>query len=233
MDLWHILGLAMVLYFVVFSIVDSRRLRNADAPETEPVTAPPASTPVTRRAESLARDLIGRMKERDLGRLLLSDYRFTARITRQDMSGPEEIRNRLNGMLQEMIRYLGLPPGYTVEVIPDESMALAPDRAAECDFARRRINFYLRRSQEPEFLTLLLCHECAHYFCFHHGMYDYRHKQLNEWNTDTVACLMGFSKYMLACSSGHYLKPAQFAAVRWTLLQERKALSGGQASPAA
>ena len=232
MGLGTVLGLGMVLYVVGFSIVDEYRLRTFDAPDREPVTRPPVSTPETREAEQLAADRIRLMKERKLTLLLLTDYRFTDRITRKDMADPESIRKKLDEMLQEMLRHLELPPVFTVAVIPDRDGAIAPDRGAECNFPQHRINFFLRGSETPETLTAMLCHECAHYFSYHHGMYEYKRFLLNEWNTDTVACLMGFSKYMLASDHGHYLKTEQLRAVRWTLLQERKALSAAQAGQA-
>ena len=98
MDLPHILGLAMVLYFVVFSIVDEHRIRTLDDPDREPVTAPPASTPQTRKAEELARNRMDLMKKRKLGHLLLADYRFSSRLTRKDMTSPDSIRKKLDEM---------------------------------------------------------------------------------------------------------------------------------------
>ena len=233
MELRYILGLGMILYFVVSSIVDNHRTRTAVESDEELVKEPPPSTPQTRKAEELARDRISVMEKRKLDRFLLKDYRFTQWIGKEDMRSPESMRNKLNAMLQEMIRYLELPTGYTVEVIPDEDMTIAPDRSAECDYVHRRINFYPRSSHTPEQLGTLLCHECAHYFCFYHNMHDARHVRLNELNTDTVACLMGFSRYMLIPGSMNYLKPDQVKAVRWTLLQERKALAAGREDPAA
>ena len=229
MDLPHILGLAMVLYFVVFSIVDEHRIRTLDDPDREPVTAPPASTPQTRKAEELARNRMDLMKKRKLGHLLLADYRLSSRLTRKDMTSPDSIRKKLDEMFQEMLRYLNLPPTFTVEVVPDEDRTIAPDRDAECNFALHKIRFFLRSCFTPEQLTNMLCHECAHYFCYHYNMYEFKRFRLNELYTDTVACLMGFSKYMIIPDPICYLKPEQMRAVRWTLLQERGTVPAGQA----
>ena len=228
MDLEHILGLAMVLYFVIFSIVDRKNDLPVDDPAREPVPAPPVSTPQTRKADALTRNRIDRIRNRGLGHLLMADYRFSVTLSQQDMGCPGDIRQKLNEMLQEMLLYLNLPAVYTVEVIPDEDKTVAPDRAAECDFSHRRINFFLRSQYGADQLTAMLCHECAHYFCFYHGMHQNRFFMLNEWNTDIVACLIGFSKYMFIPNTVNYLTLEQLKAVRWTLLQERKALAAGQ-----
>ena len=233
MDVQHILGLAMVLYFVVFSIVDHFHPQSCDDPDREPVTAPPPSTPPVRRAEYLTRKRIELMKKRNLGHLLLTDYRFTDKLTEKDMTSPENIREKLNAMLREMMVYLNLPPTYTVDVIPDEDWSLAPDRGAECAFACKKINFFLRSQYTPEQLVSMLVHECAHYVCHFYGMYEYKVFMVNEWNTDIVACLMGFSKYMLIPNPVTYLKTEQLKMVRWMILQERKALSPGSAEGAA
>ena len=227
MDLGYILGVAMILLIAGSSVQDRRRFRTFDEPGREPVARPPASTPQTRKAEELARNRIARIRERGLGTLLLDDFRFSARITPKEMGSPEAVRNSLNGMLQEMLRHLRLPGPFTVEVIPDEAMSVAPKRGAECDIAHRRINVYFRSWYKPEQLTAMLCHECAHYFCYHYGMYEFDDFMLNEWYTDTVACLTGFSKYMLFAAGTGYLEHEQMEAVRWTLLQERK--NGGAA----
>lgn len=228
MDLWHILGLAMILYVIVFSIVDSYRHRTADAPGREPVTGPLASTPQTRKAESLTRDRIELMKKLNLTHLLLNDYRFTQRITSKDMDSPEKIQTKLDEMLQEMCRYLDLPPVFSVEITPDEDMSISPDRGAECCFARRKINMFLRSYYTPDHYMIMLCHECAHYFCNYYHMDETRDFMLNEMYTDIVTCLTGFSKYMLFPDCRHYLTYEQLEAVRWTLLQERKSLSAGR-----
>ena len=230
MDLEHILGTVMILWVVISCIGDKRKCRTFDNPETEPVKSPPPSDHRTRRAGMLARKRIELMKERKLGHLLMTDFRFSDRITQEDMASPESIREKLNLMLHEMMRHLKLPPVYTVEVIPDEDRSIAPDRTAECSYRDRQIRFFLRRVLTPEQLTTLLCHECAHYFCLYYRMYEYKLTMLNEHYTDVTACLMGFSKYMLIPGSLNYLSPAEMKAVRWTLLEERKAQSGSDAA---
>ena len=234
MDLYHIFGLAMILYVVGFSIADhfhpltDHDPRHLDNPDWEPVTASPAPTPPVRRAENLTRNRIDLMKRRKLDPLFLKDYHFTSRLTDKDMSTPESVRQKLDDMLQEMLRYLHLPATFSVEVIPDEDMTIAPDRAAECNFHDFRIKFFLRKSHTPEQLISWLCHECAHYFCYYHNMYEYKVFMLNEWYTDIVACLMGFSKYLLCPEIANYLTYEQLREVRWLLLQERSSLSAGQ-----
>ena len=238
MDLQEIIGLVLFVWLIADSVDNKVKARKRSPPEErlpENTEAMPGQTvkperkavklpaPAAERPpEELAAMRIALMKRRKLDHLLMSDYVFKTRITDRDKRDHAVLREKLNLMLHEMFRYLDLPPVYTVEIIPDEDMSIAPDRAAECVFGERVINFYLRSWYTPDQLTAMLCHECAHYFCLHYNMYVNSDTMLNEHFTDITACLMGFSRYMIIPAEVNYLSCGQLTAVRRVLMQERQ-----------
>lgn len=225
MDLREIIGLSLIVWMIADSVSSRIKARKTGPPENRlPESAEAVSTPAVTAArppEKLAAMRIALMKRRKLDHLLMSDYVFKTRITDRDKRDHAVLREKLNLMLHEMFRYLDLPPVYTVEIIPDEDMSIAPDLAAECVFGERVINFYLRSWYTPDQLTAMLCHECAHYFCLHYNMYVNSDTLLNEHFTDITACLMGFSRYMIIPAQVNYLSFSQLTAVRRVLMKER------------
>jgi len=170
-----------------------------------------------RQAADLAAAMQRKMEALGLGNYLLNDFRFTEQLTPADLKSEALLQQKMTCMMRELHAYLRLHPGYTLRVRFDRDHSM--DRAGQFDCVNRRIDIFPRGSYSAEYLVTVLAHETAHCFMYQYGLND-PDRDLNERCTDTVACLMGLSSYMVAGGNG-YLKHGQFVAVRNSLLNYR------------
>lgn len=131
-----------------------------------------------------------------LDSLMLKDFSFSRHLTKKDVKSPN-LRQKLTSMTREITDWLGLPPlkEVTVTLLPKDSNYAKHFGTYES--AYRRINFYLKEDTFPEQIEAAICHECTHYFMELRLLDDWSDRQKNEYMTDVISCLVGFSKIMI------------------------------------
>ena len=170
-----------------------------------------------RQAESWAVIIQKKMEVHGLGDYLYKDFRFKEQLTSKDLKSETLLQKKMSLMMQDLHAYLHLAPGYMLHVKFDRNNSM--DRSGQCDYARQRIDIFPRSHYSADTLMAILAHETAHYFMYQYGL-SFPDSELNERCTDTVACLMGLSSYMINGNIG-YLKKGQFIAVRKNLCAYR------------
>ena len=151
-----------------------------------------------------------RMEKKGLANYMMKDFQFKERPSLEEMKSEKLLEIKMTRMMNDLHQYLHLCPGYTLHVQFDREKKM--DRAGQIDYVKRRIDIFPRDDYTAETLMAILAHETAHYFMYQNGL-DESDRDLNERYTDTVACLMGLSSYMVAGNVG-YLKKGQFVAVQ-------------------
>lgn len=170
-----------------------------------------------RQAEEWAAVVRENMEQKGLAEYLMKDYQYTELLTPEDLNNEQLLQAKMTRMMRDLHRYLHLAPGCTLRVRFDRDHSMA--RAGQINYARRIIDIFPRNEYTAETLMAVLAHETAHYFLYQNGIGD-PDIGLNERYTDTAACLIGLSSYMLEGNVG-YLKKRQFIAVRNSLYAYR------------
>lgn len=188
--------------------------------------------PHKKEAVEDARIMMEKLRKKGFGNYLLRDYVFQTRITDQDMAQLSSIETKLNGVLQEILRYLKLPPYIPLHLVPEnERPASKDDRGGEYDSGKKEISLFYRKHYSGDQMIGILCHECAHCFMYYNGL-DYSDPAQNERFTDITACLLGFTAYSAAHrhtlgdtrtgTKNGYLKSAEMRAIHQELVRCRQ-----------
>ena len=170
-----------------------------------------------KQAENYATAMLDRMEAKKLTEYLMKEFQYKEQLLPEEMKSEMLLQRKMTRMMQDLHQHLHLAAGYTLRVRFDRNRTM--DRAGQIDFVNRVISIFPRSEYTAETLMAVLAHETAHYFMYQYGIGSFD-DALNEQYTDTIACLMGLSSYMVDGNVG-YLKRCQFAAVRNSLLAYR------------
>ena len=207
----------ITLFYIIRLIWDCHK----DTQRTREINGSPEEC---RQAEDLAVSMRNKMEAKGLKKYILNDFRFSEQLMPEDLKSETILQQKMTRMMRELHAYLHLAPGYQLSVRFDRDNSM--DRSGQCDYGNRRIDIFPRSHYTADTLIAILAHESAHYFMYQYGLTD-PDKDLNERCTDTVACLMGLSAYMVNGSIG-YLKHGQFVAIRNNLLAYRNTRASSQ-----
>lgn len=152
------------------------------------------------------------LKSKGVETLMLRDFTFSHHLTRKDIRS-ENLVPRLTAMAKEVTDALSLPQlkEVTVTVIPRDNTEVRYFGTYESSY--RRINFFIKPDCFPEQLEAALCHECTHYFMDTLSMDDWSDRQRNEYRTDVMSCLVGFSRIMIRGYT--VMTHARYRVVTW------------------
>lgn len=189
----------------------------------------PTREPDKARAHALAVYGAEQLSRKGLADTMLRDYRFTTRVGSLDNASLPLLEQQLQSALMEMLTHLHLLPNIRLLVTDDPAKLSGPGRLGEYvhDYAKKEIRILVQKGYSAEVLLAGLCHECAHYFMFSHGLNE-SDPDYNEGLTDTMACLIGFGQTMLKEKSNRplpYLNDAELQIVYQYLLEKRKELA--------
>lgn len=156
-----------------------------------PSTVQPDELPIIILAEGICERLLGTKFED----LLLTDFNSQYSFTYADFGSRENICNKLNLIMNDIFRYLNLPPLVKLEVIHDYN-----DNDKNMGFfttssTKKTITIKIGRYYGPSNIIAVLCHECTHYFMEYYG-FNCCDEEINERRTDVFSNLIGFSKLM-------------------------------------
>ncbi len=162
--------------------------------------------------------------------LMVRDFNFRTVLSPEACRNPADLQKQMQSMLSEMLPHLHLIPDIRLVVTADRS--LFPENAAGCYASggsgkEIRVLFSSDPAQrKPAVLTGVLCHECAHFFMYSYAM-NLPDPKENEGLTDTMACLLGFRRYMLQSRTdmnAPYLNHEELREVQKCLLAARPGL---------